>query len=116
MSSNAVVFAWNRPLPGRETTSASHFQEFLAFLAEQKKSGLIESFDTVLLEPHGGKFNGFFLVRGEPAKLAQLAGDADWIQHQIRADLHLDGFASLRGVTGAAVEERMGLWMKELPR
>jgi hypothetical protein len=116
MGTNAVVFAWNRPLPGREAMSAKHFQEFLAYLAEQKKRGWVESFDTVLLEPHGGTFNGFFLVRGEPAKLAQLADDADWIRHQIRADLHLDGFASLRGMTGAAVEERIGLWMNELPR
>jgi hypothetical protein len=115
MSTNAVVFAWNRPLPGRETISAKHFQEFSAYLAEQKKKGLVESFDTVLLEPHGGTFNGFILVRGEPAKLAQLADDAEGIRHQVRAGLHLDGFASLRGVTGAAVEERMGLWMKELP-
>jgi hypothetical protein len=116
MSSNAIVYAWNRPLPGRETTSAEHFQEFFAYLAEQKENGLVESFDTVLLEPHGGTFNGFFLVRGEPAKLAQLADTADAIRHQVRADLHLDGFAILRGVTGAAVEERIELWMNELPR
>jgi len=116
MGSNAIVFAWNRPLPGRETTSASHFQEFVTYLAEQQKSGLIESFDTVLLEPHGGRLNGFFLVRGEPAKLAQLAASPDWIRHQMRAMLHLDGLASLRGVTGSLVEERMGLWMQELPR
>jgi hypothetical protein len=28
MSSDAIFFAWNRPIPGRERLSAKHFEEF----------------------------------------------------------------------------------------
>jgi hypothetical protein len=116
MSPNVVMFGWNRSLPGREAMSGQHFQEFLEFLSAQKKSGQVESFDTVFLEPHGGTLNGFFLIRGEPAKLSQLAGSPEWMRHQIRGLLHLDSSTCVRGFTGAAIAERMELWMKEMPK
>lgn len=116
MGTNVLCFGWNRSLPGREMISAQHFQEFVEYLGVQKKSGLVESFDAVFLEPHGGTLNGFILIRGEPAKLTQLTGSADWVRHQTRAMHHLDGSLSVRGYTGAAIPERMEQWSKEIPR
>lgn len=116
MSSNVVVFGWNRSIPGREMTSAQHFQEFQEFLGAQQRAGTIESFQAVILEIHGGNLNGFFLVQGEAAKLQQLTSSADWRRHQMRASLHLEGATSIRGYTGAAVAERMQEWIKLLPR
>jgi hypothetical protein len=116
VGTNVVVFAWNRSLPGREQMSGQHFQEFVAYLQAQKDQGAITSFDPVLLEPHGGSVNGFFLIQGEPDKLAALTSSPDWVQHQIRAMLHLDGAGTWRGVTGAGVGERMAMWMQALPR
>jgi hypothetical protein len=110
MGPNVILFGWNRPLPSRESTSVQHFQEFMEYLSTQKRSGVVESFDAVMLEPHGGTMNGFFLIRGEPAKLAELTASAEWMRHQVRALYHLDRAASVRGVTGAAVRERMELW------
>jgi hypothetical protein len=116
MTPNVVMFGWNRSVPGREMTSAQHFQEFQEYLGVQKKSGLIESFEIVFLEPHGSTLNGFCLIRGEPAKLSQLIGSPEWAQHQVRAILHLDGATSIRGFTGAAVGERMEQWIKAIPK
>lgn len=116
MGPNVIMFAWNRSLPGREKMSAQHFQEFVEFMSVQQKNGVIESFDTVLLEPYGGAINGFFLMRGDPQKLRDLSASAEWIRHQVRGLLHLEGSAALRGVTGSAVAERMGIWMKEIPQ
>lgn len=116
MSSNAIVFGWDRSLPGREQLSARHFQDFVAYLQAQKSGGRIESFDPVLLEPHGGTVNGFFLIRGTDDQIAALAASPDYIQHQIRAQLHLDGFGAWRAVAGAAVNERMAMWMQAIPK
>jgi len=115
MSSNVLVFAWNRPLPGRENLSARHFQEFTEYLGAEQRRGTVESFESVLLEPHGGTFNGFFLVRGEPRKLAELTSSPEWVQHITRGLLHLDGSCVVRGVTGPALMERMKLWMSNIP-
>ena len=113
---NVVLFGWNRSLPGRESLSGQHFQEFVEYLSVQKKNGVLESFDTVLLEPHGGALNGFFLLRGDAAKLNALTASPEWSRHQIRAMLHLDGGTTLRGYSGPAVPERMEMWTKEIPR
>jgi hypothetical protein len=113
---NVVMFAWNRSLPGREQLSGQHFQDFVAYLQAQKAQGTIESFDPVLLEPHGLGPHGFFLIRGAPERLQTLTASPDWVEHQVRAMMHLDGPAVMRGVTGAAVGERMALWAKAIPK
>jgi hypothetical protein len=116
MGPNLVLFGWNRSQSGREAISGQHFQEFLEYLGVQKKNGTIESFDTVLLESHGGNLNGFFLLRGQPSKLSELTGSPEWMRHQVRALHHLEGAATLRGFTGPAVGERMTEWIKEIPK
>ena len=116
MASHVVMFGWNRSLPGREMISAQHFREFSEYLGVQTKKGFIESVDTVFLDPYAGTLNGFFLLRGEPAKLNELLGSEEWAQHQVRALLHLDGTCIVRGYTGAAIGERMEQWMKAIPK
>jgi hypothetical protein len=115
MSTNALFFAWNRPIPGRERPSAEHFQEFSSYLAGLQKKGSIGSFDTVLLDTHGGDLNGFFLIRGESAKLDALQRDDAWTEHMIRASLHLEGAGAVRGMTGDAIAKGMEIWQKHIP-
>lgn len=116
MSTNVVLFGWKQSIPGRESLSAQHFQEFLQYLQRQQAEGSIESFEPVLLEPSGSDLTGFIFIRGEPARLATLVGSHEWVQHQVRAMLHLHGMALMRGVTGSAVMERMEMWTKAIPR
>ena len=115
MSSNAVFFAWNHPIPGRERLSAEHFGEFVQYLGGLQQQETIESFETVFLNPHGGDMNGFFLIRGESAKLDALLSSTEWVTHMTRGSLHLEGSGAVRGVTGELVMERMDLWTKTIP-
>ena len=62
MSSNVIFFGWNRPVSGQEQKSAALFMEFLQYLGGLQGSGAIDSFETVLLGPHGGDLNGFILI------------------------------------------------------
>ena len=115
MSSNVILFGWNRSVPGREHLSAAHFGEFGQYLGSLQQSGAIESFEVVLLSAHGGDLNGFFLIRGDNAKLDALVATTAWIEHMIRGDLHLQGPGVVRGATGELVMERMSMWAKALP-
>ena len=115
MASNVILFGWNRPTTGREQTSGQHFQEFVQYLGGLQQAGGIQGFDTVFLDNHGGDLNGFFLIRGESAKLDALVSSDEWLTHMTRAGLHLDGPGVIRGATGELVMERMQLWMSFLP-
>jgi hypothetical protein len=115
MSSNAIFFAWNRSLPGRERISAEHFNEFVSYVGGLQKAGSIQSFEVVFLNTHGGDMNGFFLIRGDSARLDQVMGSDDWNRHMMRAQLHLDGAGAVRGVTGEPVMKRMDLWRSLIP-
>ncbi|WP_280152203.1 hypothetical protein [Piscinibacter sp. XHJ-5] len=115
MSSNCIFFGWNRSLPGRERMSAEHFQAFGEYLAAQQRNGAIQSFEAVFLDPHGGDLNGFFLIKGESAKLDQLIASDEWVTHQIRAMVHLDRGGGVRGASGELIAQRMAAWLKEIP-
>jgi hypothetical protein len=115
MSTNVVIFAWNRSIPGRERVSAEHFQEFVQYLGGLHENGTIQSFDTVFLDPHGGDMNGFFLIRGETKALDELISSTEWVAHMTRAALHLEGSGVVRGVTGELVMKRMNLWTENIP-
>jgi hypothetical protein len=115
MGSNVLLFGWNRSIPGREKIGAQHFQEFVGYLGSLRQMGSIQAFDIVFLDPHGGDLNGFFLIKGDAAKLDALVATTEWTTHITRAALHLDGSGVIRGVTGDEVAGRMALWTSLIP-
>ena len=115
MPSNTLFFGWNRPLPGRERLSAAHFDDLVAHLEGLQKEGAIAGYDVVLLEPHGGDLNGFFLIRGDAAQLDALVASEAWSDHMVRALMHLEGHGHVRGYTGDAVPQRMQSWSSHIP-
>lgn len=115
MDRNAIFFAWNRSIPGREQTSSQHFEEFVGYLTGQAQAGAIQGFDVMFLDTHGGDLNGFFLIKADSARLDALQSTSEWLEHLTRAALHLEGSGAVRGVTGDMVMERMALWNKHMP-
>jgi hypothetical protein len=115
MGSNVMMFGWNRSIPGREKVSAQHFEEFVKYLGGLQQKTVIQAFDVVLLNTHGGDLNGFFLIKGDTAKLDKLVSTTDWMTHITRASLHLDRSGVIRGATGDEVMKRMALWTSVIP-
>lgn len=115
MSTEVLFYGWNRSIPGREQISAAHFQEYVAYLGGLQAEGAIDSFEVILLNPHGGDLNGFFLVRGNQEQLDAMQGSDAYRTHVTRGGLHLEGSGAVRGVTGEGVMEWMGRWTAHLP-
>lgn len=115
MSTDVIFYGWNRSVPGREQMSAQHFQEYIGWLAGLQQSGAIDSYEVVLLNPHGGDLNGFFLLRGSNEQLNALQDTDEFGLHVTRGGLHLEGSGMIRGVTGEGVMEWMQRWMANLP-
>ncbi len=115
MSSNVVMFGWNRSIPGREQMSGQHFQEYIAYLNGLQQSGAIESWENVFLNAHGGDINGFFLIKGDPGQISTLIASKDWVTHMTKASIHLEQSGAVTGATGELVMERFGVWSSLIP-
>jgi len=101
---------WDRPVAGREAQSSELFQEFLQYLGGLQQAGTIQSFETVLLSPHGGDLNGFFLIRGDAASLAATESSEEWMTYVTRGGQVLEGLGVVRGATGEMVMQWMDRW------
>ncbi len=100
MADAGLFIGWGGVARGREAKSLDVFQEALTYYGGLQQSGTIESIDAVFLEPHGGDLGGFFLIKGERAKLAALRVDTEFTRISARAGMVVDGF----GVVGASLD------------
>jgi uncharacterized OB-fold protein len=103
MADAALFIGWGEIVRGRETEAAETFTETIAYWARLQEEGVIEAFEPVFLEPHGGDLQGFFFLRGDAEKLAILRVDEEFGKVVMRASLIADGV----GVVGAAIGERL---------
>lgn len=89
---------------GREQQALEVFGEAQQYNEKLKQRGEIESYETVLLELHGGDLGGFTLLRGTADKLNRLRYEDEEFQRLVsRASLVVDDF----GVVGAAIGDRI---------
>jgi hypothetical protein len=89
---------------GRETKGLDVFGEAIAFYGTCQEAGEIESFETVLLGPHGGDLSGFFLLRGSEEQCAALRARDDFQRITTRAAMVVDNL----GVIPAVIDEGVG--------
>ena len=108
--SNAIVMGWNRAVPGREKQAMELFQSSMAYWEKKKSAGDINSFEAILMNAHGGDMNGFFLIKGDPAKLDKLTHEKDYVELVMKIELALDGFGAVRGFEGNRLMELMQSW------
>jgi hypothetical protein len=105
-----LFMGWNRPVPGREAAAVELFEELSRYFDQLKSQGEIESFEPVILSAHGGDMNGFFLLRGEAAKIDLLRSNQEFQEHVVRANIMLLGFGVVRTYVGAGVHRIMSLY------
>ncbi len=108
MANEAAIFiGWTRPFPGRERDAMELLPQVLGFLGKAQAAKRIESFEPVMLLPHGGDLNGFILVRGDQAQVDKLAQADDWQDLMAHGMYVLQGFGNVPGVIGEGIQKRM---------
>ncbi len=100
MADYGLFIGWNRPIPGREVEANEVFQQSVGYWTKQAQEGNIENFEPVLLARHGGDLNGFFMVRGERAKILGLMDTEDFKNLMMRVDHIAEGFGYIEAVIG----------------
>jgi hypothetical protein len=99
MADAGLFVGWGAAVRGREAKGLEVFNEAVAYYGQLQQNGEIESFDVVILEPHGGDLQGFALLRGAEEKLARLRVDDEFVRLSTRASMIVEGL----GVVGASL-------------
>ena len=114
MADRVLFIGWNRPVVGREQQAMELFQKVVEFYGKLQADGRIESFEPVILAAHGGDLNGFFLLKGEAGKLAELREDDAFVQIVMEAGYCLNGFGVVPGYIGEGLTDVISRWSKLL--
>jgi len=113
-ASAGILIGWTRPVPGREQQAREVFQQTLAYYGKLQSEGKIDSFEPALIEPHGGDFNGFVLIRGDQAKLDAIKQSEEFLDLTSQASFNVQGFGVLRVHLGEGVQKQMARWYKNV--
>ncbi len=92
MADAGLFIGWGAPVRGREVRGLDVFAEALALEAKLQEEGAIESFEVVLLGPHGGGLAGFVLVRGSREQIAAVREREEVNRLNTRAALIVEEF------------------------
>lgn len=109
MASGALFIGWGHAIPGREQQALQVFNEAVQYWSSLQQRGEIEGFEPVALEPHGGDLYGFFMIRGDRERLAQLRHREDFGRLIQRAQLVVANV----GVVAAYVGEELNRLFSE---
>jgi hypothetical protein len=114
MAEAGLFLGWGPPVHGRERKSLDVFNESVQWYVELQETGNIESFEVVLLEPHGGDLDGFVLLRGSQEQISALRASEEFERLTTRATLIVENV----GVVGAYINEGlargMGIYQAQL--
>jgi hypothetical protein len=110
--SNVIFLGWKRVNPGYDQQGMELFQEMNHYLDTLQRDKTILSFDVVGLDPNPGSMTGFFLIRGDSAKLEALQASEQWQINVGRAMTYMEGPTVIRGATGEEMQKRVELWPK----
>ncbi len=103
MANGALFVGWGHVIHGREQQALQVFNEAVQYWGSLQQRGEIEGFEPVALEAHGGDLYGFFMIRGDRERLAQLRIREDFLRVIQRAQLVVANV----GVVAAYVEEEL---------
>jgi hypothetical protein len=90
MAGEALFLGWGPVVRGREQKAVQVFQETIEYYGRLQQEGKIDSFEPVLIAPHGGDLGGFVLLRGERAKLDEIRTSDEFERAVVRAATVVD--------------------------
>ena len=114
MADSGLFIGWGQVVRGREKRAVEVFNESVAYWGTLESEGKIESFEVVLLSPHGGDLAGFALLRGSGEQIAALRADEDFERQVTRADLIVDNQGVVDAALGEGIAGTMGIYNAEI--
>ena len=114
MPDAALFVGFGQPARAREPQALALWDEAVEFYTELRARGEIDSFEPVLLEPHGGDLGGFVLIRGDRERVMRLRTHAEFRRLTTRAGLVIDGLGAVEAHIGAGLDAQLRLYREEM--
>ena len=114
MADAALFVGFGQPARAREQQALELFNRALALYAELQERSEIDSFEPVLLEPHGGDLGGFILIRGTPDQLHELRHRDDFRRITARAGLVVEQFGVVDAHVGDGVSSQLAIYEQQM--
>jgi len=106
MVTGALVIGWGAVVRGREQKALQVFNESIQYYTQLQQQGMIESFEPVALEPHGGDLLGFLIVRGDREKLNALRTSEEFLHLTNRAVQIVDNLGVITAFIGEELQRQ----------
>ena len=104
MADAAIFIGWGQTVRGREAKALAVFAESVAYWTRLQQEGVIESFEPVILQAHGGDLAGFALLRGDREKLNALKNTDEFARSTIRGALIVDRLGVIDASIGGSLQ------------
>lgn len=112
MAEAGLFIGWGAPVRGREARGLEVFNESIGYWGRLQQDGRIESFEVVLLYPHGGDLYGFALLRGSHEQLNEVGGDEEFLRLTTRAGLIVERLGVVRAALGEGLQQQVALFQE----
>lgn len=103
MNKTALFVGWGALIPGREKIASQVLNEAKQYLLKLQQEGTIDSFELVILEPHGGELAGFVLAKGDKETIHRLRTSDEFIRVISRVQLVHSHVGVVGAYTGAEI-------------
>lgn len=107
MAGEALFIGWGEVVRGREKQALQVFSESIEYYGKLQQAGQIESFEPILLSPHGGDLYGFVILRGERQALAQVRFSEEFERLLARAGTIISKLGVMPAYGGEALAQQM---------
>jgi hypothetical protein len=114
MADAGLFIGWGGAVHGRERKGLQVFNEAVEYFQGLQKAGEIEGFEAVLLEPHGGDLNGFFLLRGQRDRISRVRGSDELQRLNTRANQIVEGYGVVGASLGEGIPSQIALYEAQL--
>jgi hypothetical protein len=112
MANDLLFIGWGSVVRGREEQALAVFGETVEFWTSAQQAGKIDSFEPVLLTPHGGDLAGFMLIRGPRANLDRIRSDHEFERLIARAGAVVDDLGLIDAYGDDALARQFGYFQE----
>jgi hypothetical protein len=116
MADRILFIGWGANVRGREVRGLEVFDQAVGFYGRCQQEGRIESFDVILLDPHGGGLAGYMELHGSADQLAALREDEEFRRILFDASLIVDELGVVDGYANEGIARELTLYREAIAK